>query len=1454
MPSRTQKQADIVIKATDKASPALKQAAGSADKVAAATGRLDGQMRRALRTTSKFNKEQQDYILTNTRMRGATSGLRQTIGRLRNTILLVIFATAGFTQQIREAIRAANEMESALLGLTSVARNTGQAIQLTEDAAVSLTKNGLLTVKEASEGLRNLLAAGFGLREARQLMDALTDSAAFNRQGTLAMGQAIVGATQGIKNQNSIMVDNAGITKNLSVLYREYAATIGKTVGVLTEAEKRTAIYLGILREASVFAGDAEKVTRTLNGRISQFRVEAFETSAVIGKLMQPALSEVIAGMAQASRGIREWVLRNQDFIKQDVVGLLKDMVTAAGQLVSAFARVSPVFLKLAPAAVKLAAALFAFRAVSRIFGRISAAVATARAGMLAYQTATLASFAANERLASSTVAAAANTAGFSGTMTRLGLATTATTATQAAQALTTKQLSTAQVQAMLSSNKLTKDMVALSVATNVATSAQARNTIAMRAAWAASGPIGWAILALSIAVPLIYQWVTATSKQTRANEELLESQVRIANNQAKELTRRVETLRDINLQIIAIQKLEAAMNKGTSTGYQAVQQAKELEDSYTNLKESVRSVSESLGTEAEALTNLNDTRVTANKLITEYNEQLRRANSYQNTLAQEQALATIKTNFYYEALNDARGSLLALPGAAREAFQAAELSANANFDKSTPEGQKNIVKLADALKEAAINAAHLASVNPELAEEAKNLRDMSQGVEEFAGGLREVLRLRKEQLRIEEPITENVETLQKAMKRMATLGADPKTQNEPIRIKYGFYSPGTDTRLDDAQTFTGNVEQALAHLTKIVAQNKDRLENQTIRINVESIDFDKLFTELAKGFKEAAKDSPALDLTQVLARQGTGIMNRAQNQAFDQALEQQLRSFEENELAMTELARRLGVSREALKTELVALWRDKREKYLLDSEKTAYLRALDQSLSFEQRRARQLQELELAAMDELHKRKMEKLITHEHAKQEKELELRRRGLAAQIQNEISRDPRVLASQKDNENMMGISAEAGVSRQLESDYNQRVNDLAQARVQYYREASAEIYGLLEEDVAVEIKANKTLLSAIEARINDEAVLLRQRHDIAFQALNEEMLAERAVVAEKLAIRQELFDNELQALRNKIQLEEGVRNLDTAKFIAEAEERRNIRLRNLEDELSFEQELFFGAEKTLQAEHDLRVRYAEEQLQLERYTADSTLSIRRGLAEASKILPGEVAASFENSFSILGDRLVGNTKGTTDKIKEMSKDLTDFEAKLLEIQVEDKQKAFKKEITLRKAAGAIAISAAGAVASAVLKGLAEEAEAKAGIQAAEALAAFAKGNFAAGAGHLASAAKYSAAAGISRGLASVVTKRANKGIEEFSDRADQIERDLDTDGATSSGRRSIGGTVSAQNMSITIAPSVTIEASGDIFLSDGSVQELESNIGSIAVRSIQNAIDTNEIDLAAATGL
>ena len=198
----------------------------------------------------------------------AIPALRRRLGALRNQLLVLAFATRGLVSIFEKAFSSSLKLESALKGLGSVAINTGAGMQAAQQAALALASKGLVDVADAAAGLKNLLSAGFGLKEAIMLMDTLTNSAAFNRQGTLRLGEAVVGATQGIKNQNCLKYDTLiydpvrGETKTIEEWHDEGTVPCVLSVNRQTgEMEVTQAEYLHYNGENEVFEIELENGT-----------------------------------------------------------------------------------------------------------------------------------------------------------------------------------------------------------------------------------------------------------------------------------------------------------------------------------------------------------------------------------------------------------------------------------------------------------------------------------------------------------------------------------------------------------------------------------------------------------------------------------------------------------------------------------------------------------------------------------------------------------------------------------------------------------------------------------------------------------------------------------------------------------------------------------------------------------------------------------------------------------------------------------------------------------------------------------------------------------------------------------------------------------------------------------------------------------------------------------------
>jgi hypothetical protein len=200
----------------------------------------------------------------------------------------------GLVTAFQDTIAAANRLDAGLIGLKSVASAFKQDAGAAEEAAKKLAADGLLSVGEAATSLKNLLAAGFGLPEAVTLVERFKDSAAFGRQAALGFGQAVSSATEGIKNGNSILVDNAGVTKNLSQILVEAGFSAQDLSKASGDVNIRMALFKGIVKETNPQLGDAAKFLDTAAGKQAQFSAQVEIAQQKIGKALQPALAAAL--------------------------------------------------------------------------------------------------------------------------------------------------------------------------------------------------------------------------------------------------------------------------------------------------------------------------------------------------------------------------------------------------------------------------------------------------------------------------------------------------------------------------------------------------------------------------------------------------------------------------------------------------------------------------------------------------------------------------------------------------------------------------------------------------------------------------------------------------------------------------------------------------------------------------------------------------------------------------------------------------------------------------------------------------------------------------------------------------------------------------------------------------------------------------------------------------------
>lgn len=221
-------------------------------------------------------------------------------------------AFAAMTLELKKAAGASVELKNSMMGLESVARGVGEDVDRAKRAAQELAADGLMSVADAATGLKNLLAAGFSLDQAITLMERFKDSAAFGRQASLSFGDAVRSATEGIKNGNSILVDNAGVTKNLSIMLEEAGYSAQDLSRASQDAGVRAAIFNGILRETQNQVGDAARLAESFGGSLARTSETVDKLHRALGNALAGPLGRLLGVVEPLIGRLADWIENNK--------------------------------------------------------------------------------------------------------------------------------------------------------------------------------------------------------------------------------------------------------------------------------------------------------------------------------------------------------------------------------------------------------------------------------------------------------------------------------------------------------------------------------------------------------------------------------------------------------------------------------------------------------------------------------------------------------------------------------------------------------------------------------------------------------------------------------------------------------------------------------------------------------------------------------------------------------------------------------------------------------------------------------------------------------------------------------------------------------------------------------------------------------------------------------------
>ena len=244
------------------------------------------------------------------------------------------FAVKQVVDFTKICIDSASQVQAAFTGLNSIVEGTGNSFAQAQKFINDYTSDGLVSINEAATAYKNLLARGYDTSQIEDVLTRLKDSAAFGRQASYDLGEAVVTATEGLKNENSILVDNAGVTKNVAKMWEDYAKEIGVSTNDLTQAQKIQAEYNGIMEETRFQVGDAAAYTKTFSGQVQQLKFNFTQMTAAIGKIVAPIAQLFIPVLNSAMQAVTNLFQSIQNVLK--VFGLdMPDVVSKTSSAVS---------------------------------------------------------------------------------------------------------------------------------------------------------------------------------------------------------------------------------------------------------------------------------------------------------------------------------------------------------------------------------------------------------------------------------------------------------------------------------------------------------------------------------------------------------------------------------------------------------------------------------------------------------------------------------------------------------------------------------------------------------------------------------------------------------------------------------------------------------------------------------------------------------------------------------------------------------------------------------------------------------------------------------------------------------------------------------------------------------------------------------------------------------------
>ncbi|WP_052602165.1 primosomal protein [Leptospira noguchii] len=228
----------------------------------------------------------------------ATQDLEKTTGGLKSAFTMAFSGvTAGaLISSVRSVMDEAEKAKNTMRGLAAVTQYQfgKEAVPEAIENVRKLSNELNLNKDSIAAAYKNFISMGYSVEQSTKLIKAHADVGSVSRQSNYSLAESIDVASQGYKNQNSVLSDATGIQTNISKMLDKHGMKMDDLSSATTKAAALQALYNETLKEAEAFQGKAAEAAAGYAGSMGVLEKNSAETRVALGNLFQESLLPMI--------------------------------------------------------------------------------------------------------------------------------------------------------------------------------------------------------------------------------------------------------------------------------------------------------------------------------------------------------------------------------------------------------------------------------------------------------------------------------------------------------------------------------------------------------------------------------------------------------------------------------------------------------------------------------------------------------------------------------------------------------------------------------------------------------------------------------------------------------------------------------------------------------------------------------------------------------------------------------------------------------------------------------------------------------------------------------------------------------------------------------------------------------------------------------------------------------